>query len=231
MNYFCLLASFLLSISCFAQDTIPKGYKYANYFDFAAAIGENQGATAISWSHLHGIGKKKKINIGYGLRYTGFWAGSTNYITAPANLSSDEKTIDTLTLGNSSNHSINAFIHLNYKFHKKVDVGFTIDAVGFSFGGNQNGQFSSSENNGNFETSQLATPTSFNALLIGDNDRGQLNSEFYIRYWLSPKIGIRAGYSYLFSEYTTQNVLTNNNDRFRHKASMGFIAISIKPFN
>jgi hypothetical protein len=67
-----------------------------------------------------------------------------------------------------------------------------------------------------------------NALLISDNDRGSLNSELYGRYWLTDKIGLRAGASFQFTEYTTNRKLTFENDRFRNKILMPFAGISVK---
>jgi hypothetical protein len=81
-----------------------------------------------------------------------------------------------------------------------------------------------------------AKPTTLNLLLTSDNDVGSLNSEFYVRYWLSPKIGIRAGYTFYFSEYTTDRAIGFDNsrivnDRYRFKSSLIMLGISWKPFN
>jgi len=51
--------------------------------------------------------------------------------------------------------------------------------LGFSFGGKQTGSYI----NGNMGQTVTAKPTSFNILLVGNNDQGSLNLEFYLRYF------------------------------------------------
>jgi hypothetical protein len=63
---------------------------------------------------------------------------------------------------------------------------------------------------------------------VSDNDLGSLNSELYARYWVNDKIGFRAGLSFQFVEYTTDKVLTFENDRFRTKNLLPMLAISYK---
>ncbi len=67
-----------------------------------------------------------------------------------------------------------------------------------------------------------AKPTSLNALLVGDNDIGSLNSELYVLYHASERLSVKAGLSYLFTEYTTDKkyITGIDNDRYRNK-SMG----------
>ena len=79
-------------------------------------------------------------------------------------------------------------------------------------------------------TTQTAAPTSFDLLLVSDNDIGALNSELYFRYWFKPKWAIKAGASFAFTEYTTENKLRLENDRWRNKSLMGMIGITFSPF-
>ena len=76
-----------------------------------------------------------------------------------------------------------------------------------------------------------AKPTTLSALLIGDRDWGQLGSEFFAAFAIIPnKLWVRAGMNFTFSEYTTNVMLTNENDRFRYKSLMGFLAVTYSPF-
>ena len=119
-------------------------------------------------------------------------------------------------------------IHLQYSF-RKLDVGFNIDAIGATVGGQQKGTFVAKSTGSSFYgTQQTAKPTGFNLLLVSDNDLGSLNSELYGRYWFKETIGLRIGASFQFTEYTTSQKLTFENDRFRNKALMPFIGISFK---
>jgi hypothetical protein len=110
-------------------------------------------------------------------------------------------------------------INLRYKFNEKILVGFNIDAIGFSFGGRKNGNYI----NGFEGAMTNAKPTSFNILLTSDNDRGSLNSELYVKYFLDEKWGVRAAAQFHFTEYTTDVEIQQNpkpNDRFRNKSLM-----------
>lgn len=235
----------LIASAAFSQETATtpaKGYKYNNNFDAAFAAGNQEFSTALSWVHFHGVGKKQKFKIGYGVRYTGYTGKNKNYITAPAKLTSGQTgpqvlftdinaaNYDTINFANSQHNAINLSINLQYSFTSKFELGFNIDAVGFTFGGSQTGKFISSANTPAFDVPQTAKPTTLNALLISDNDIGSLNSELYARYWITNKLAIRAGLSFLFTEYTTNNKLVQNNDRWRYKSLTPMLGITYSPF-
>jgi hypothetical protein len=243
-NFITALAVSISLVSLSQENTpeLPKGYKYNNNFDIALAAGNSQFSGAFSWVHFHGVGKKQKFKIGYGVRYTGYTANNRDYITAPAKITAgqtgpqvlftaiDLTKYDTITFSKSQHHAVNISINLQYSFTKKLEVGFNIDAVGFSFGPQQNGNFVSSVRPANIPQNQQAKPTPFNLLLVSDNDIGTLNSELYARYWITDKIGVRAGLSFLFTEYTTTNKLTDNNDRWRNKSLLPMIGFTYTPF-
>ncbi len=232
-----------------AQDNLKHEYRYQNYFDIAGSASSGQFSAALSWSHLHGVGKKKqKFKIGYGVRLTSFAAANKYYTTAPSKYTSDAQNpftissptiaenIDTLTTATTQTNSLNLAIYLQYDVSPRFDIGFNIDAIGFSFGAEKDFNILSSVYDPGQAPVQPGSPTTFNLLLTSDNDIGSLNSEFYLRYWITKKIGIRAGYTFIFSEYrTNQNLSFDNsrivNDRFRYKASMILVAVSYRPFN
>ncbi|GAB3505831.1 hypothetical protein [Emticicia fontis] len=227
----------LLSHTLSAQYSYPTRQRN---FDLAVAFG-SAFSPSISYQNLYGLGKANRFKIGWGLRLNTFFSGQNNYITAPASITSGSQSIvalfteniagnlDTLQLTKSKLVSINSTIVLQYSF-KKLDIGFNIDAIGFTFGGKQTGKFVASESKSLHATTQTAKPTLFNLLLISDSDRGSLNSELYFRYWLNNRFAVRAGASFQFLEYTTDKTLTFENDRFRHKALLPFVAISYTPF-
>jgi hypothetical protein len=212
-----------------SQDNeIPKTIQA---FDLAVGVGDGIYSGALSWNRTHGLLKSKKLRLGYGVRFSGFGGNNLNYTTAPAKLASDDATVDTLTVNSPLSMGLSASIHIEYFITTKFRVGFNIDAIGVGFGSESNTTFISSDNTGQFPITPKAKPTSLNALLIGDNDIGQLKSEFYIAYAVSRKLLLRGGLDMTFSEYTSSVKLTQDNDRFRNKAMMGFIAISFNPFN
>lgn len=245
MRKLLLSAATILMISNlgFSQESLEskKGYKYNNNFDLALASNGNQSLGALSWVHFHSVTTKKRFMIGYGVRFNSQVGKNLNYVTAPAILTSKQtgpqvlfseifyENIDTFYVSNTQVNFLNLSINLQYTIKEKFDIGFNIDAIGFSFGGKTTGKYIGyqSPDNGTIKT---ASPTSFNLLLVSDNDIGSLNSELYIRYWLNPKWAIRAGASFAFTEYTTENKLRLENDRFRNKSLMGMIGVTYSPF-
>jgi long-subunit fatty acid transport protein len=213
--FFCLIAC-----SVFSQDS-----KTVNYGNFTGAIGSNQGSVSVDYFHLWKLGKAQKIEIGFGGRFTSYFGSSQYYSSAPASLAADEKKSDSLLLQSPQVNALNLAINLGYRISPKFGVGFNIDAIGFSFGGQKEGAYI----NGNLGQTASAKPTSFNILLVGNNDQGSLNSEFYARYFFKEKLAVKLAYQYLFTEYTTEtNVqqLPEPNDRFRNKAGLFSLGIT-----
>jgi hypothetical protein len=240
----------LISVSTLVQAQEEKGYSSPHIFGACVSVGDKDAAVALDWSRLHGIGKKKqRFNIGYGVRYTGFLGANKLYTTAPSKFTSTvqgpgtifsetiENNIDTLAITKSSQtNSINASIHLQYRLGKagRAEIGFNIDAIGFSFGSNKTGTIVSSVLDANSPPVVDAKPTVLNLLLTSDNDIGSLNSEFYLRYWLSSKVALKTGFTFYFSEYQTKQKLSFDqgrisNDRFRYKSGMFMLGISWSP--
>jgi hypothetical protein len=214
------------------------------------AVGASRGkfSAALSWSHLHRVALKGKFKVGYGLRFTSFVAANAYYTTAPAKYTSPvqnlgtifskniTENIDTITTATASTNSLNVAIYFEYAISPRMDLGFNIDVAGFSFGSQKRFNIISSSLDPGQDPVPAGSPTRFNLLLTSDNDIGSLNSEFYFRYGITKKIGVRAGYTFLFSEYRTDRELSFNNgqvvnDRYRNKAGMILLAVSVKPFN
>lgn len=231
MKFYLFLTAFFLAVTCVqAQNaTFPK--KESN-LDLALGMGENSSFSyAFSWNTSYGMFSSNKFRLGYGIRFSGFTGSDLNYITAPADLTGEDATIDTLLVNSPHSMGLSALINLQYQFSSKFKLGFNIDVIGVGFGSTDNSTFISSENTGQYPQTLESSPSSFNLLLGGDNDQGQIKSEFYISYALSEKTWLRGGMDMTFSEYTTVQELTNANDRFRYKPVMVFLAVSYNPFN
>jgi long-subunit fatty acid transport protein len=216
------LLFFFLSI---AIHSYSQNSNSVNYADFTGAIGNKQGSVSIDYFHLWKLGKSKKIEVGLGGRFTSYFGTSQYYSSAPADLAGDEDKSDSLLLQSPQVNALNLAINIGYRISPKFGVGFNIDAVGFSFGGNKDGSYI----NGIQGQATNAKPTSLNILLIGNNDKGSLNSEFYVRYFFREKIAIKLAYQYIFTEYTTEievQQLPEANDRFRNKTSLFSLGIT-----
>lgn len=208
-------------------------------FDFAIA-GRNGVSPSLSFQKLYGLGQKKNLKIGWGIRANGFFSGSNDLITAPYQLTSGKPSLigffteykneklDTVAVNNTGIVSLNSVIVIEYSI-KKLDFGFNIDALGFTLGGNQEGILSASQSAEFDQTTQNFKPTPFNLLLISDSDIGSLNSELFARYWLNDHCGLRLGLSFQFIEYKADQKLTYDNDRFRLKTLMPLVAFTYRP--
>lgn len=200
-------------------------------FDLAVGIGSGGiYSGALSWNRTHGLFESGKLRLGYGLRLSLFGGSDLNYITAPANLTSEDRTIDTLVVSGPSTMGLSANIHIQYMFGPRLKAGFNIDALGAGFGSSGNATFISSDNAGEYPAQVSAKPTPYNVLLGGDNDIGQIKSEFFLAYAITSTTWLRGGMDMTFSEYTTEQKLTHDNDRFRYKAVLFFLGISFNPF-
>ena len=194
-------------------------------FELGGGIGSSVGSISASGFHNWGLGSKKKFYVGTGLRFTSYFGSSVNFTTAPADLTADDKNVDTLFAASPSIGSLNLTINLGYRISEKLDVGFNIDAIGISFGPTGTPNY---VRNGK-STPTSASPTSPNILLVGDNDKGSLNSHLFVRYKIGEKIGLKLAYQYLFNELTTTTkvqTIPSANDRFRAKSGMIYVGVN-----
>jgi hypothetical protein len=200
---------------------------------FTVAFGSKQFSTALGYQYLWKLGKKQHFQIGGGARFTSNFGSNLYYTTAPAKLTSGKtgpsvlfadnlkQNIDSVLFKNPQVNALNISVNFAYNVYKKITVGFNIDAIGFSFGGSQNGSYLGNNGTG---AATSAKPTAFNILLVSDNDKGSLNSEFYAQYKFDNKWGAKLGFQFLFTEYTTSTKVQTTpdgqkNDRFRNKAA------------
>jgi hypothetical protein len=180
---------------------------------FGFASGQNTISAAYfkNWN----LGKKKGFYIGTGVRLSGAFGKNQVFTSAPASLAANKANTDSLLGTTTSTYALNAILNLGYHISPKLDFGFNIDLIGFSFGPSSNRVFSG---NGTL-TNTTAKPTGMNILLVGNNDRGTLNSEFYLRYKVNNKVGIKLAYQHFFTELTTATkiqTVPSQNDRFRN---------------
>jgi hypothetical protein len=212
-----------------------------NFVELTGAIGSSQGSGSLAYVYNWKFGKHKRLEVGLGLRFTSYFAKNQYFTTAPAILTSGKTgpgvffaddvipNIDSVLFPKAQVNSLNLSLNFGYYFTKKLSVGLNIDLIGFSFGKKQNGIYYGN----NFATGVPVTakPTAFNVFLVSDNDRGALNSEFFAKYKWNDTWGVKAGFQFLFAEYTTDKEVQttpggDKNDRFRKKMSGGAIGVT-----
>jgi opacity protein-like surface antigen len=230
-KYLLLIILVIITVMAFAQ---KKPLPINQFIDLAGTVGKTQSSIAASYVRNWKISKRKKLEAGFGFRWTTYAGTQKDFITAPAKLArtntipfliffAGQRTDfhDTLSVQRPLTHSGNISINLGYNFTRKWSAGFNIDLVGFTFGSESSAILRS---NGITKTEPMAKPAGFNVLLTGDHDRGSLNSEFFLKYKINDQWGIRAIYQFVFVEYKTENVQQvapdgTLNNRFRNKAN------------
>ncbi len=214
-------------------------FAQAQVLQATIGVGKSEGTFSVLYGYDFEFGKRKQFAIGTGARFTSYFGSNQPYRTAPAELTTGERSllvifkpdieenIDTLLVQSPWVNSVNLFINLRYKFSNRLHVGFNIDAIGFSFGGSREGTYTNDDQ----EILTSAKPTTFNVLLTSDNDYGSLNSEFYARYDLNKRWGLKAGAQFHFTEYTTDidvQQFPEPNDRFRRKSLFFAAGVQVK---
>jgi len=219
MRIFLFLFFLVTTVMSIAQDNT------VNYGSLSGSAGSIQGSVYVDYFHAWKLGKSKKMEVGFGGRFTSYFGSNQYYSSAPASLAADDNKIDSLHIQNAQVNALNVAIHLGYRLSPRLGAGFNIDALGFSFGGKQSTTYLSEGES----QATSAKPTLLNTLLIGNNDHGALNSEFFLRYFFKKGFAVKIGYQYLFTEYTTESQvqqLPEVNDRFRNKSSMISLGIT-----
>jgi hypothetical protein len=226
----CLILSLFVSVS-----RAQKQKSVSQFIDLSGTIGQDQGTGALSYVYNWKTGKRKKFELGAGLRWTTYAGTKKEFYTAgPASLTRtssvpflivfagiNEENIDTLVVQRPLIHALNLSFNMGYQFTKRIYGGINIDVVGFSFGRKSSSVLTS---DGETMTDPEASPTAFNILLTGDHDSGSLNSEFFVRYQAGKRWSFKALYQFLFAEYTTHNIVQTapdgtEIDQFRNKAN------------
>jgi len=227
-----LLASVFLGTLLSAQTSNHPNYSV----DLGIGIGQVSSGGLMFRKNFY-LGAKRKLIVSPGIRVGYANAQSVDYITAPADLTSEEKNVDTVAFGGTAILSTNLAINLGYQVNDKLSLIFDIDIFGLSFGKEQTGTFRPGSNSSNAtganqvwkqpSTGYKASPTSTNLLLVGDRDLGSLSSAFTLNYKVMDALSIKLGAGFLFTEYTTTNKLgVPANDRWRAKSLQGVIGAS-----
>lgn len=212
-----------------AQDDGPRAHNHLA--DFMLGIGSGQTNVTTSYQISWKFGANQRLRMGAGMRFNAFFAKDKYFVTAPAEIVKGEaglgaffkkpieENMDSVQFSSAQVYSLNFLVHIGYAFSEKFAAGFNIDVIGASFGGTQSGTYINGNSPGGpVSTPVSGAPTGFNLLLVGENDIGSLNSEFFVTYALNSNWSLKAGIQHIFMEYTTTTKaqqLPEPNDRFR----------------
>lgn len=161
-----------------------------------------------------------RLHVGLGPRLSAYVdTGTVRYPNGDARLLA-AGAHDALEVRRPATYAVNAMLAVSLRLVAGLEVGANIDLVGIGFGPGVVGAYAGSDPA--HLGPQFASPTTFNLLLLGTHDRGQLDSELFVAWWWRGW-GVRAGVSHMSTEYTTDRKLDGGNDRFRASATRFFV--------
>lgn len=215
MKYFLSLLLLFLTLISFAQRE--------HHADIAYSFGKNSNTFSGNVVKNFKVLKNEKLHLGVGARAGYFQGKDVSYLTAPAKHTKSKDGIDTIIVSKPMFININISLNALYHFTPEWSVGCNIDALGFSFGKKKDSDFYPSK------ASQEETParkyisntqvrvSQNNFLFIGDNNKGTLYSEVFLRYTYQQRYNLKVGYSFITTEYSSKNRIGHDgNYRFRN---------------
>ncbi|MEZ0486296.1 hypothetical protein [Fibrella aquatica] len=251
-----LLCICLMPLLSVAQS--PVSTRLSSGVDLGAGFGKDHISPSLSYYQLLTITKTKVLSVGWTANFRTNYLSNADYITAPANLSRGGKTgffalgaplipanLDTLRMSSASGTSFNLGVRAQVRI-KFLEIGASADIVGITLGRRRTGQYLSSTGAYSLGTSvsgadsvqrftgsyvnQSAKPTIANLQLLGDNSIGTLATEVYIRAIVGQRLGVKVGYQWMMTEYTTSVTNTvDDNRRFRSRSGLTYVGVTF-PF-
>lgn len=235
----------------FAQS--PVAARIRSGYDIGMAYATGRYNPSLTYYQLLTFGERRLFALGYTARLSPFYGDNLNFYTAPARLTRGKtgfgalgapllnQNIDTVRYDYVTTTALNLGIRAQVNLGR-LEIGASADLLGLTLGRWRDVRYISST--GRFRTSdsttapfqganasQRAYPTRANLRLLGDNDRGTLVTELYARVRLSQRVSIKAGYQWLTTEVTVDNRdIVADNNRFRHRAGMAQIAVTLPIF-
>ena len=246
----------LFSFHSFAQS--PVSARLSSGYDMGMAYSKSQYNPSITYYQLLNVGERKLFSFGWTARLGAYYGDNLNYYTAPARLTRGKTgfsalsgplitdNIDTIRYDYVTMTSLNVGVRAQLNLGL-VEIGASADLLGLTFGKSRTGRYQSA--NGQMRlysvsgadsttayfqganTFQKSHPSILNVRLLGDNDIGTLATEVYARVRVAQRLGVKLGYQWLTTETTVSNrdVIADNN-RFRNRAGMAYVALTFPIF-
>lgn len=226
-----LLVFVLFALLCAQISLGQEGEKKAS-FDHAidVSLGANRFQNMASLSYMQNwrIGSKKRLQLTYGLRFSTFKTSQSSnlyFLSAPPEFYMVPEKTDTIIAEGGQNNIV-LFIGATYVIKEKLELGFNIDGIGYTFGPSRSALFIGNDS----KVAKLVdvSPNQISALLVGANDIGMIKAEFFAGYWITPKWMVRAGMINAFLEYKTLTEVQVGNSRFRADPILPMIGVRYK---
>ena len=196
----------ILSILIFTSETIYAQYaqriRVIEHYSLTYAMGKKVSAPSFMYSQKLAMGKNNSFALGTGIRMTYFTGKNQSYSGTETN----NLKVTFIPVPRASMTAINIPFIAEYN-GKKLIAGVNIDLIGFAFGKRRD-SLTVSNFSGRRLDSLSASPTRFN---LPFGSRGTTNNEIYIGFKPQEELTIRAGVSFLFTQYNSR-YRRNNKD-------------------
>ncbi|WP_229209059.1 hypothetical protein [Dyadobacter sediminis] len=208
------------TISCFAQSIS----RVTSGIDLGTGYKDNALVPSVMFHQELSLNNFPWFRIGWGVRTWGYYANKTNLLPQSSQFSDD-----TLKFGRITSNGISFLAGASIRLWK-LDIGANTDLFGLAFGARRSGLYTKSslfEGEGAAYYNQYvsSTPSLENALpLVLDKQNGQ--SELFVRFWFTERIGLKAGYVHGRITYTSKVRLDNGQKRFSATYGVPFAALS-----
>lgn len=192
------------------------------------------------------LDRKGIFQVGWGVRGSHLITNTLDYTTAPSELTRGKsglainaplvmQNIDTLQLKTAIT-SFNFNLGFQLSLFNRLELGANADILGFALGTRRSGFYLGSSGFNKVDslnlhrTYQEASPSGFALQLPQDHVKGTLNSELFARLRITERVAVKVSYLLAVSEYKTNNILVDDNRRFRLRSQMLYVGLSF-PIN
>ncbi|MCI4669581.1 MAG: hypothetical protein MRZ79_15710 [Bacteroidia bacterium] len=198
--------------------------------DLSLGLGSRTFSPAFSYNYNFALGKKGRLNIGPGLRL--FTIGGNNWRFAEENAPNGnngdgDSEVNAFVAETNQMFGFNLGIYLKYEITDFLEIGINVDAIGLSFGNEQEGKLTVAENG---ETVQVTNVGYINPNTLFD-DGNVSNDMLWLGYRFKEKYLIRAGINFTGKMYRVgadqlpDRVESQNYERI---STLGFVGFSYK---
>jgi hypothetical protein len=196
-----------------------------NIYDVSAGFGDAT-SVAFSFHRMANAGTSEKLRFGLGGRAT-LMVGDLMLQPQTRNRVVPFSVHDTLSISVAP-VLINLVGHADWTFSDRLTAGMNVDLFGVTTGGSRTGTYK--ENQSATPENVNAKPSSTNIFGFGiGDDKGLLNSEFYVGWKLTDKYTLRGGLSRQRVQYNTEFAMASFTSEFAKYNHMAFVGLRITP--
>ena len=220
-----IIISGFLSINSFAQNTA----RVTSGVDLGLGYQDNIWVPAVMYHQDLAMANFPWFRIGWGVRTWGYYSSRSNLYPEKKSFSDDY-----LKYGKITSNGLSALFGASLRFGS-FDIGANTDLISVAIGAKRNGLYTKNyafegDDAGYYNKLVSSSPSFVNALpAVLSNQAGQ--SEFYIRYWVSSKIGVKVGYVVGRTTYSTVEKLENGQSRFSKNYAVPSVSVSFPLYN